>query len=254
MRVVLNPKYSHLESFVKDLPRSFENTGESIYKGRNEIKVFECNGLKLNVKSFKIPHLVNKIAYAWIRGSKAKHSFEYAMKMIGLGADTPEPVACVETLKNGLFNRSFYVSIHHEYDFTIRDLIGFEFPDKDNILRSFADYTYEKLHKNSIHHLDYSRGNILISKKTDGYGFSVVDINRMKFEKMPYLKGLRNFSQIWASEEELEVVAREYARLNQKDEEEAVSLLIQFDKEHKVKINKKLALKAKLRNSKKQNG
>ena len=47
---------------------------------------------------------------------------------------------------------------------------------------------------------------------------------------MPYLKGLKNFRQIWASEEELEVVAKEYAKLNGKNEEEAARLLIQFDK------------------------
>ncbi len=48
-------------------------------------------------------------------------------------------------------------------------------------------------------------------------------------------------------EEELEVVAREYANLNGKDEEEAVRLLIQFDKEHKEKINRKLAIKKKFK-------
>ncbi|GAB7086221.1 hypothetical protein JCM15579A_03250 [Marinifilum fragile] len=248
MRYIINPDYLFVENFVKNLPHVFDNEGVSIYKGRNEIKIFECEGLKLNVKSFKIPHLINKVAYAWLRGSKAKHSYEYAMKMISVGADTPEPVACVETLKKGLFHRSYYVSIHHDYDFTIRDLIGFEFPDKNNILRQFAEYTYYKLHKNSIHHLDYSRGNILIKKLEDNkYQFSVVDINRMRFEKMPYMKGLKNFAQIWASEEELEVVAREYANLNGKDEEEAVRLLIQFDKEHKEKINRKLAIKKKFK-------
>lgn len=252
MRVIINPKYKQFESFVKGLPANFDSSGKSIYKGRNEIKIFDCNGIKLNVKSFKIPHLINKIAYAWLRGSKAKHSFQYAMKMIKLGADTPEPVACVEILKGGLFNRSYYVSLHHEYDFTIRDLIGFEFPDKNNILQQFAEYTYYKLHKNSIHHLDYSRGNILIRKQEEGkYQFSVVDINRMRFEEMPYLKGLNNFSQIWANEDELEIVARKYAEINGKNEDEAVEMLIQFDKEHKAKINRKLALKAKLRNSKK---
>ncbi|MDQ2179777.1 hypothetical protein [Marinifilum sp. D714] len=248
MRVIVNPKYKKLKSFINELPEMFETSGESIYKGRNEIKVFDCDGVKLNVKSFKIPHLINKVAYAWLRGSKAKHSYEYAMKMISLGADTPEPVACVETIKKGLFHRSYYVSIHHEYDFTIRDLIGFEFPDKDNILRQFAEYTYCKLHKNCIHHLDYSRGNILIKRlKDEKYQFSVVDINRMHFEKMPYMKGLKNFAQIWASDEELEVVAREYANLNGKNEEEAVKLLIQFDKEHKEKINRKLAIKKKFK-------
>jgi hypothetical protein len=248
MRYKINPKYKELETCLLHLPDNFETSGKSIYKGRNEIKVFEHKGLQLNVKSFKIPHLINKIAYAWLRGSKAKHSYEYGMEILKRGSNTPEPVAVVELLKNGLFNRSYYVSIHHSYDFTIRDLIGFDFPDKENILKQFAVFTFEKLHKNGIHHLDYSRGNILISKHEHGkYDFSIVDINRLRFEKMDYLKGLKNFSQIWASEEELEIVAREYARINQMDEEEAVALLIQLDKEHKERINKKKALKGALK-------
>jgi len=248
MRVLINPKYNKLSCFLNELPDKFEEIGTSIYKGRNEIKVVDIEGLKINIKSFKVPHFINKIAYAWLRGSKAKHSFEYAMKLKDLGVNTPEAVACVEVLKNGLFDRSYYISIHHEYDFTIRDLIGFEFEDKENILRQFAIFTSDKLHKNSVHHLDYSRGNILIKREVENnYSYSIVDINRMRFEKMDYLKGLKNFSQIWADEDELEVVAREYARINQKDETEAVKMLIQFDKEHKIKINKKLALKKKFK-------
>ncbi|WP_461642421.1 CDP-glycerol glycerophosphotransferase family protein [Labilibaculum euxinus] len=248
IRCKVNNDYSFLSDFVKDLPYIFEKQGTCIYEGRNTIKTFNCGGLLVNVKSFKIPHLINKIAYAWLRGSKAKHSYLYAMKLIKKGTSTPEPVACVEVLKNGLFNRSFYVSIHQKYDFTIRDLIGFEFPDKENILRQFAVFTYEKLHKNGVHHLDYSRGNILINRLADSkYKFSIVDINRMRFEEMGYQKGLQNFSQIWANEDELEIVAREYARINGKDGNEAVKLLVQFDKEHKAKINRKKVLKSKLR-------
>ncbi len=251
MRIHINPKYKNLNNFINHLHEDFENIGDSIYKGRNEIKVIDVDDIKLNVKAFKIPHLINKVAYAWLRGSKARHSFEYAIKMRSMGAETPDPVAYVEILKNGLFNRSYYVSIHHPYDFTIRDLIGFEFDNKENILKQFTDFTFEKLHKNGIHHLDYSRGNILISKTNHAkYNFSVVDINRMRFEKMPYLKGLKNFAQMWANEEELEVVAREYANINNRDEEEAVKMLIQFDKEHKAKINRKAELKRKIRGEK----
>ncbi len=251
MRVKVNPKYKELEDFILSLPQFFNSSGECIYESRNVIKIFNTKGYKINVKSFKVPHLINKIAYAWFRGSKAKHSYKYAIRMRNAGAETPEPVGYVELLKGGLFNKSYYISIHHQYDFTIRDLIGFEFEDKDNILRQFAKYTYEKLHKNGIHHLDYSRGNILITRKAGNiYDFSIVDINRMRFEKMPYLKGLKNFSQIWAGEDELEVVAREYAKLNNKNEEEAVKLLIEFDKKHKEKINRKAELKKKIRGGK----
>ncbi|MGQ1909354.1 CDP-glycerol glycerophosphotransferase family protein [Marinifilum sp. RC60d5] len=248
MRYIVNKDYSILTDFIKNLSDTFEQEGNCIYKGRNTIKTFNCEGLIINVKSFKIPHFINKVAYAWLRGSKAKHSYQYGMEILKRGANTPEPVAVVELLKNGLFNRSYYVSIHHKYDFTIRDLIGFEFPDKQNILKQFAVFTYEKLHKNGIHHLDYSRGNILITKKGEGkYDFSVVDINRLRFEEMDYLKGLKNFSQIWASEEELEIVAREYARINDRNEEEAIKLLIQFDREHKAKIYRKKQWKSFLR-------
>jgi len=251
MRIDISPKYKHLKNFLESLPENFDELGTSIYKGRNEIKIIETEGLKLNVKSFKIPHFINKVAYAYLRGSKARHSFEYAIKIKSCGAETPEPIASIEVLKGGLFNRSYYVSLHHQYDFTIRDLIGFEYPDKENILKQFALYTYEKLHKNNIHHLDYSRGNILITRlENQQYNFSIVDINRMRFEKMDYLKGLKNFSQIWASEEELDIIAREYARINNKNEDEASKLLIQFDKEHKARIEKKLAWKRRLKGTK----
>lgn len=252
MRIKVNPKYSQLKPFLENLHQNFDKEGKAIYKGRNEIRVFEYKGLKLNVKSFKIPHLINKIAYAYLRGSKAKHSFEYAMKIRACGAETPEPIANIEILKNGLFNRSYYISIHQDYDFTIRDLIGFDFPDKENILRQFAVFTYEKLHKNNIHHLDYSRGNILITRlENQQYDFSIVDINRMRFEKMDYIKGLRNFAQIWASDNELEIIAREYAKINNRDENEATRLLVEFDKKHKAKIEKKLAWKRRIKGAQK---
>ena len=45
---------------------------------RNIIKLFELEGKTVNVKSFKIPNLVNKIAYKYFRKSKARRSFEYA--------------------------------------------------------------------------------------------------------------------------------------------------------------------------------
>lgn len=244
MKLIINPKYQKYESFIKDLDENFNSSGELLFKARNSIKTFKIDDFSINVKSFKVPHLINKIAYAYLRGSKAKHSFEYAMTIIARGANTPEPIACIEVFKKGLFNRSYYISLQLKYDFTIRDLIGFDFPDKENILKQFAVFTHEKLHKNNIHHLDYSRGNILITRlENQQYDFSIVDINRMRFEKMDYNKGLRNFSQIWASKEELEIIAREYARINNKHEEEAIKLLIQFDKEHKTKIERKKRFK-----------
>lgn len=248
MKFEINPKYAHLKEFVVDLPSSFEDVGDTIYKGRNTIKTIRYGDFLLNVKSFKVPHLINKFAYAYIRGSKARHSFEYGMQLTKFGVTTPEPVAYVETFKNGLLDHSFYISIHYSYKFTIWEVIGNDFADKENILRKFTRYTYNKLHKNGVHHLDYSRGNILISPIGDDYEFSVVDINRMRFETMGFKKGLHNFSQLWASADELEVIAREYARINGRDEQKAVDMLLEFDKCHKDKINRKKRWKQRMRN------
>ncbi len=74
-----------------------------------------------------------------------------------------------------------------------------------------------------------------------------MDINRLRFEEMSFEKGLQNFAHIWAYAEEIEIVAREYARITNHDEQETVDLLYQFIKEHKAKINKRMAIKAKLR-------
>lgn len=243
IKIHINTKYSQLKEFIEQLPHRFEEQGKTLFKKRNEIKVIHKDGFDVNVKSFKVPHLVNRVAYAYFRGSKAKHSFEYAQRLIELGVHTPDPIAWIETYKSGLFRHGYYVSLQYNYDFTIRDLIGFDFPDKENILRQFTRFTFEKLHCNGVHHLDYSRGNILIARRDNGYDFSIVDINRMRFERMGYLKGLSNFAQIWAGEKELEIIAREYALLNDKDPDEAVELLIQFDRKHKEHINRKKRFK-----------
>ncbi len=247
-RMKINPKYEQYRSFLEQIPFIFDTEGETIYEGRNNIKIFQHKGISFNVKSFKIPHLINKVAYAWLRGSKAYHSFKYGMEILKRNANTPEPIAYIELLKNGVFHRSFYISLQYDADFTIRELIGLPFDDKENILRQFTRFTYEKMHKKGIHHLDYSRGNVLIKRLPNHqYDFSVVDINRLRFEAMPFEKGLRNFAHIWAYDEEIEIVAREYARITNHNEQETVDLLYRYIKEHKAKINKRMAMKAKLR-------
>ncbi len=63
---------------------------------RNKIKLFELEGKTINIKSFKIPHLINKIAYKYFRKSKARRSYEYANRLIENGIGTPQPIAYAE--------------------------------------------------------------------------------------------------------------------------------------------------------------
>ena len=63
---------------------------------RNKIKLFELEGKTINIKSFKVPNLINKIAYKYFRKSKARRSFEYATTLLEKGIGTPQPIAYFE--------------------------------------------------------------------------------------------------------------------------------------------------------------
>ena len=38
MRVIVNPKYAHLQKEIEEVPRSFQNEGNVVYDGRNVLK------------------------------------------------------------------------------------------------------------------------------------------------------------------------------------------------------------------------
>ena len=135
IRYTIAPGFEILESWVKNLPDFFPVHGVSIFKDRNEVKVFEEHGFSLNVKAFKLANLVNRFAYVYLRGSKAARSYQNALRFLDEGASTPVPVAYVECLSYGLLKESFYVSLHFRHDFSLRDVLNRLVPDKENILK-----------------------------------------------------------------------------------------------------------------------
>ena len=67
MKEIINPAYGRFEDFVRRVPRIFSEEGKTIYKARNEIKVFEVDGVELNVKRYRIPLLINRVIYRFFR-------------------------------------------------------------------------------------------------------------------------------------------------------------------------------------------
>lgn len=95
---VSEPFLSH-KTAIKSMVENFRQTGEDFIVGkRNAIKLFEFQGKTLNIKSFRIPNLVNKIAYKYFRKSKASRSFEYANRLISNGIGTPLPIAFLKIM------------------------------------------------------------------------------------------------------------------------------------------------------------
>jgi len=242
-KFIINPNFNDFEDILINIKDIFKNSNQSIHKARNELKIIELNGLKCVVKSFKIPHAINRVAYTFFRDGKAKKSFNNAMKLQTLGVNTPEPIGIIEFFSFGLLERSYFISLYEPYDFTIREVFHHKVDDVENILKQFAKFTYF-LHQKGVWHVDYSLGNILISKKDDKYDFNLVDINRMEFKTIPPQEGLKNFNKFWAKfDEDLPIIAKEYAKLADFDENEAVKIILNEQKKLQDKVNLKKKLK-----------
>jgi serine/threonine protein kinase len=170
------------DKFILNIEDSFFNKDNiTLFDKRNIIKIIVFNNKKYAVKSFKIPHNLNKIVYRFFRDSKAKRSYGNSLKLQELNINTPKPIGYVEFNSLFLFKKSFYISEFLDYDFEIRAVFNdLEFKDRKDILKQFIEFTY-KLHQKGIYHIDYSPGNILVQKDNLEYKFYLIDVNRMKF-------------------------------------------------------------------------
>lgn len=235
-------QYAYLQATCEHIQSIFSHDDHSIHKARNELKIIELEGIKTVVKSFKIPHLLNRIVYTFLREGKAHKSYHNALRLLELNISTPQPIALIEFFSSGLLKESFFISEYFEYDFTIRTPLLEPLEERKAIFTAFAAYTYD-LHQKGVWHLDYSPGNILIKRTDEGYQFSIVDINRMEFRPITPLEGCENFNKLWASDEELEIMGREYARLSGLNETVAIEEMKRHNDANKQIKNFKKKLK-----------
>ena len=198
---------NNFKDFLLNIKDFFSKNTTTIHKARNELKIINNADIDTVVKAFRVPNIINRIAYSFFRDSKAKKSYEYSLK---ISQFTPSPIGYIEFYEGGLISNSYFVSEKFDYDFTIREpLLDDDFENKKEILKAFARFTFQ-LHEAQIFHKDYSPGNILIKKMGDEYIFKIVDINRMQFFELDFEKRAENFSKLWARNDELEVMAKEY--------------------------------------------
>ncbi|TBW28454.1 lipopolysaccharide kinase InaA family protein [Gramella sp. KN1008] len=213
MKATWNQEYVSKKNRITHCIENFSSEGNILYDGRNTIKTFEIDSLRINIKSFRIPNLINKIAYRFFRKSKAERSFAYANMLKEKGIGTPDPIAYFEEQSGLTFKRSFYVSRQVEYDLTFRELVDDpDYPRHEEILRAFTRFTYS-LHENDVLFLDHSPGNTLIQINKGDYKFYLVDLNRMVFKELTDTERFLNFSRLTPKREMVEIMADEYAKL-----------------------------------------
>ncbi len=233
-----------LDTFIED----FDTSGKLLSHGkRNSLKLFKLDAETVNIKSFKIPNIFNKIAYKFLRKSKAQRSFEYAENLLSLGIGTPHPIAYYEFYNGLFFGKSYYISEHVYSDLTYRELTkDLHYPDHENILRAFTRFTF-KLHENHVYFLDHSPGNTLIKKENDGYRFYLVDLNRMQFKPLSFEERIQNFERLTIHESMVKVMSEEYAKLINRPFEEVFNLMWKFTQDFQRKFHRKRELKNQLK-------
>lgn len=232
VRMFVARKYENIAEFVGSLPYIFESEGTYIYGGRrNLIKSFEApEGTLLNVKRFHKPKGINLLVYSWgIRKPKGWRAYTYPSPLLSRGIETPEPVAYIEERRGGLLQECYFVSIQCPYShllYEVKDMDESSYTPLATALGAFA----ARMHKAEVYHRDFSPGNILWEKTQDGYRFSIVDINRMRFGNVSIDLGCRNFARLWGPRRFFSVAAREYARQMGYSEDECEQLVLKYRK------------------------
>ena len=194
--------------FMENLPAYFDGHGVLIHNARNQIRVFDVDGRKINVKKYCIPPIVNRILYSlgW-RTPKAQATYQNAQKILENGFLTPRPFGYLLEKQGGLLKFSYFVSEQLE---NVRPM-GYQ-KHEDSLIKALAAYT-AVMHEKGLLHIDYTPNNILFAEKNGQYTFYLVDINRFRFYKdpVPMSAVLTNLMKPFHGEEQIETFVKAYA-------------------------------------------
>ena len=196
------------QDFIANVPEFFPKSGTRIHKARNEIKVYEVNGVKVNVKKYCVPPIVNRLLYSiGLRRPKAKSAYINALKLRQKGFDTPKPFGYIIQRKYGIIKYSYFISLQLDMP-----RIGHGCKNKE-LIKALADYTAQ-MHEHGLIDKDFTANNILYSQEDGKYRFALVDINRFKFKNKPVgmLQACQTLMKPLRSENKLKLFVARYAQ------------------------------------------
>lgn len=221
IRIRIASPYAASESFVRALlsPGFFDHEGRVLQQGRNTVKLFETREHSFVVKRYEHLSCVNRLAYGFLRKSKAERAYSHAMRLRNLGIDTPAEVAFLEARRYGVLQSCFFVSLYSGYKplNPITEL-DTQNPEAAAVLESLAAFLL-RMHEAGILHKDLNIGNILYREDgCGGYRFQVIDTNRMQFRRRLSLgKRLDNLRRLSCPAPAYLHILECYARLSHVD-------------------------------------
>lgn len=237
-RIIINDKYRELEESISKIPHDFNQIGETIYSGRNTLKIIDIENVSINVKAFQKPNIINRFVYGNFRKSKAQRSFEYATILLERNINTPEPIAYIEDINGVVFNKSYYICIHEHFDGMMREFQKGSLYGRENLLDQFALFT-ANMHNKEVLHLDYSPGNILYKRRQNDYDFYLVDLNRMFFGYISMDLGCKSFRRLWGNKDMITYIAEKYAIYRGFDVDQCINLTLQYHNDFWIKFSKR---------------
>lgn len=178
IRVVLSEPFAGLRSFAERLPEHFATSGEVLFRGRNEIRRFEVEGVSVVVKKFSNKPL--KQLLSLFRRGKADKSYRHGCRLEQLGVLTPSPIGYVEQRAwSGMIREAYYLSSYIPYPSLVEVNPSEEHFDR-SLIGDFARFVAE-LHRLGVLHDDLNTGNVRCEQQAEGMRFWLIDINRMRF-------------------------------------------------------------------------
>lgn len=179
------------------------------------------------VKSYAVPHLLNRFVYGFFRSSKAARSCRYATLLRSIGVGSPAPVGWCEERMGPLFTCSYYVCRRSELPWSYVSVIKGEIYEARLMpLMEELGRVAGRMNRRGIFHKDFSRGNILLGFNAEGDPeIEIIDLNRIRFHEVSMEQGCGNFHQLPATPAMHRAIARGYARERGFDEDSCYHML-----------------------------
>lgn len=210
MRIIVSPDYQQLNEWIQQVPSLFAaDKGELLYKGRNQVRLFEVGGEKLVVKRFKRNDIIKSIAYTFFRQSKARRSYENAVALRQRGFQTPHEVAYIEQHFMGFTTQVYYICAYTDSQ-PIRPRLIEQDPFDETLAVAYARFV-ASLHEAGVLHRDLNPTNVLVDSHLR---FELIDINRMQFfhGAVPKAECMENLTLFYWLTPAYRFILDEYAR------------------------------------------
>jgi tRNA A-37 threonylcarbamoyl transferase component Bud32 len=193
-----------LPAFVAALPDT-----ACFYRGRNRLYRCTLHGEPVVIKRFQAGGNLLKRLAARVGRGKALRTFAIAERLIAAGIATPAPLAALECRSPaGAIADSYYVCVDAGTVPTLRELtFDPQFPARHAQLEAIGELA-GRLHAAGCDHRDLSPGNLVFAAN----GPCLVDLNRVRFQRVGASTGLLRLLQLDVSASDLATVLSGYRR------------------------------------------